>query len=102
MNDPQVWTVLGLFSAIMIGTFGLVIRIVLSSINARFDATDAKLDARFDAVDARFVAVDWRIDTMERRLDEKIDHLGVLLGGRLDLVEHRLGVLEGGVRRRAR
>ena len=71
MNDPQIWTLLGVFSAIMFAAFGFSTRYLAAQITAseartggRIDALAARTDARFDAVDARFGAVDSRFDQL--------------------------------------
>jgi len=54
MNDPQIWTLIGVFAAAMLGGFSLVItttsrviRAEITGMNARFDA----LEKRFDHLD---------------------------------------------------
>lgn len=83
MNDPQIWTLIGVFAAIMLGGMTLMTTLILRNTTtavaglreemiARFLAVDARfaaVDARFTAVDARFTAVDARLDTMNTRID---------------------------------
>ncbi|MDQ6525040.1 hypothetical protein RB608_15580 [Nocardioides sp. LHD-245] len=105
VNDPQIWTLLGVFSAIMFAALTLSTRYTVAQIIAtearlggRIDALEARTDARFDAVDARFGAVDSRFDQLEKRLDAKIDHVAEVLGVRIDSVDHRLGSVEDDLR----
>ena len=82
MNDPQIWTLIGVFAAIMLGGMTamttLILRATSSAIgglraemNARFDTVEARfeaVDARFEAVDARFEAVNVRFDALEKQV----------------------------------
>lgn len=105
MNEPQVWTVLGLFSAMMLGGLGLLAR----SLTAEIRALDAKHEGRSDRLEAQVAGLgtrldtrvdgleqrlDARIDGLEQRLDAKIDHVVEVLTLRIDGVEHRLGAVE--------
>ena len=87
MTDPQIWTMIGAFTALMLGVLTVVstlfVRVVRAEIgglrgeiggemrglrheiNARFEA----VDARFEAVDARFDIVNARIDAVHTRID---------------------------------
>ncbi|OAN35304.1 hypothetical protein [Microbacterium sp. H83] len=91
MNDAQIWTMIGAFTALMLGMLTVVstlfVRVVRAEIgglrgemnaqigglrgemNARFEA----VDARFDAVDARFDAVNTRIDALDRDVQAVVD-----------------------------
>lgn len=57
MNEPQVWTLIGVFAAIMMGgltlvatTLSRVIRVEVSSLHARFDHLDRDVQALADHV----------------------------------------------------
>lgn len=67
MNDPQIWTIIGVFAAIMLGGMTLMTTLINRTMAAGFRA----VDARFEAVDAKFDAVNSRFDALEF----KIDHL---------------------------
>lgn len=74
MTEPQVWTLIGVFAAIMLGGFTLTITLLGRTMTAGFAAVDAK----FDAVDAKFAAVDAKFDAVQARfgvIDAKLDHL---------------------------
>lgn len=80
MTEPQTWTMIGAFIALMFGMLTVVstlfIRVLRAEIGglrsemvARFEVVDARfasVDARFDAVDSRFEAVNARIDGLDR------------------------------------
>ena len=51
MNDPEIWTVIGVFAAAMLGGLTLVvtslsrvIRAEVSGVNSRLDATNTRLE----------------------------------------------------------
>lgn len=62
MTEPQVWTLIGVFAALMLGGFTLSTGLLTRVIRSGFEAVDAK----FDAVDAKFDAVNARLDHLDR------------------------------------
>ena len=90
MNDPQIWTLIGVFAAIMLGGMSLMTTLLSrvitteitglrSEMNVRFDAVHAEMNARFAGVhaemNARFTAVHAEIDARFTAVHVKIDHL---------------------------
>jgi hypothetical protein len=89
LTEPQVWTLIGVFAAIMLGAMTLMTTLIMRSITVaidgvrremiarfeaveyRFQAMDAKFEGRFDAMEYRFQAMDARFDAM----DAKLEHL---------------------------
>lgn len=82
MTDPQVWTLIGVFTTIMLGAMTLMTvqinRTITASIGGlrgemkgRIDGLQGEMNARFEAVEARFEAVDARFEAT----NTKIDHL---------------------------
>lgn len=65
MNEPQIWTLIGVFAAVMLGGFTLSTGLLTRVIRSGFEAVEAK----FDAVDARFEAVNTKFDAVNARLD---------------------------------
>lgn len=113
MNDPQIWTLLGVFSAIMFAALGVSTRYTVSTLRAEMRALDAKhdgrfdvataqiaalagsFDARFETVDARFDAVDARFDAVDARfdtVDARFDALESRLDARIDHVAEVAGI----------
>ncbi|PZQ91981.1 MAG: hypothetical protein DI534_03315 [Leifsonia xyli] len=62
MNEPQIWTLIGVFAGVMLGGFTLSTGLLTRVIRSGFEAVDAK----FAAVDARFEAVNARLDHLDR------------------------------------
>lgn len=75
MNDPQVWTLIGLFAAVMLGGMTLMTTQLSRIIRAEVDRIDGTLSARIDRIDGTLSA---RIDGMDARLgriESKVDDL---------------------------
>lgn len=73
MNDPQVWTLIGVFAAAMLGGITLLttqlnrtITAGFKAIDARFETVEKTMNAKFDAVDAKFDAVHVKLDHLDR------------------------------------
>lgn len=77
MNEPQVWTLIGVFAAGLFATITFTTQVMWRSINGRFDAFQAEMKtefasiraetaAQFDAVNAKFDAMQTRIEHLDR------------------------------------
>ena len=99
LNEPQIWTLIGVFAASTFGMCTLMSTMFMRTMtngfeslrvemNAGFKIADIKfeqIDRRFDQVDQRFEQVDQRFEQVDRRLSKveeridqvntKIDHL---------------------------
>lgn len=65
MNDPQVWTLIGVFAAVTVGAITLLLRqndkvnaSLRNEIAARFDGLQGRMDAKFEAIDRRLDDLD--------------------------------------------
>lgn len=65
MNDPQVWTLIGVFAAVMLGGMTLMTTQLSRVIRAEVDRIDGTLSARIDGLDGTLSA---RIDNLDARL----------------------------------
>ncbi len=79
MNDPQVWTLLGIFAAVMLGGMTLmttqlsrVIRVEVdridATLSARIDGLDTALSTRIDGLDARLGRIESKVDDLDKEL----------------------------------
>ncbi|WP_029273969.1 hypothetical protein [Microbacterium sp. Cr-K20] len=79
LNDPQVWTLLGIFAAVMLGGMTLmttqlsrVIRVEVdridATLSARIDGLDTALSARIDGLDARLGRIESKVDDLDKEL----------------------------------
>ena len=71
MNDPQIWTLLGVFAAIMLGGMTLMTTLLTRTMAAGFKGVDAK----FEAVDAKFDAVEKTMNAKFETVNVKLEHL---------------------------
>lgn len=58
MDEPQVWTLIGVFAAIMLG----VMTLMTTKFTAKFDGMDRK----FDAIDAKFASMRLQMSHLDR------------------------------------
>lgn len=75
MNDPQVWTLIGVFAAVMLGSMTLMTTQLSRVIRAEVDRVEGTLSAKIDRVEGTLSA---RIDGLHARLDRieiKVDDL---------------------------
>jgi len=79
VDDPQVWTLIGVFAAVMLGGMTLmtsqlsrVIRAEVDRIDgtlsARIDRIDGTLSARIDGLDARLGRIETKVDDLDKEL----------------------------------
>ncbi len=73
MNDPQIWTLIGVFTAIMLGGMTLMttqlsrtMRAEIGRLDGKFEAADAKLEALRAEMNARFDAMDVKLGHLDR------------------------------------
>ena len=91
MNDAQIWTLLGVFAAIMLGGMTLMTTLLtrtlnaaIGGVNSRIDGLEGNLNGRIDGVHARidglsgemrasFTAVDARFEVLRGHRSDCID-----------------------------
>lgn len=66
MTEPQVWTLIGVFAAIMLGGMTLMTTLIMRSTTTAIEGLRGEMNARFDTVDVRFDAMNVRIDHLDR------------------------------------
>lgn len=70
MNEPQVWTLIGVFAASTFAMMGLTASLFLNVINARFDGLQSEVKAEIGGLrsemNAGFARVDGKIDHLDR------------------------------------
>ena len=90
MTEPQVWTLIGVFAAAMLGGLSLVVTLITRTTGAQIAtvgsqlsgdiraldnrlsgdirALDSRLSARFDTVDVRFEVLDKEVAGLAKRM----------------------------------
>jgi hypothetical protein len=69
MNDAQIWTMIGAFTALMFGMITVVSTLFVRILRTEIGGLRAEVTARFDAVNTRFDAVNTRFDAVNTRID---------------------------------
>ncbi|MBX3094355.1 MAG: hypothetical protein KF680_07455 [Cryobacterium sp.] len=65
VNDPQIWTLLGVFAAVMLGGMTLMTTLLMRALTSAIDGVNGRIEGvhgRIDGVDARIDGVHARID----------------------------------------
>lgn len=94
LTEPQVWTLIAVFAAIMIGAITLLLRqndrIITSFRNenaARFDSLEARFDGFREGIDARF-------DGLREAVDARFDGLNGILEVKFDAIDARFDAMD--------
>ena len=69
MDGAQVWTMIGTFTALMMGMLTVVSTLFVRVLRSEIGGLRSEMTARFDAVNTRFDAVGTRIDGVNARID---------------------------------
>ena len=75
MNDPQIWTLLGLFAALMLGGMTLMTTLLMRSMTAAING----VHGRIDGVNGRIDGVQARIDGLAAEMNAKFETVYVKL-----------------------
>ena len=79
MNDPQVWTMIGVFTAAILGGMTLMTtqlsRVIRAEVNridgtlsARIEGLDGALSARIEGLDSRLGRIEHKVDDLDKEL----------------------------------
>ncbi|QTV79967.1 hypothetical protein [Microbacterium sp. NIBRBAC000506063] len=79
MNEPQIWVLIGVFSALMLGGFTLSTTLMMHSMRSSIGGVRDAMTAGFTAVDAKFAAVDAKFESLERTMDARFDAVNIKL-----------------------
>jgi len=86
MTDPQVWTLIGVFAAIMLGAMSLMTTLIMRSTTVAIGGLRNEMvarfmgvDAQFAAMDAKFVAMDAKFEALEATVDARLETINVKL-----------------------
>lgn len=69
MNDAQIWTMIGAFTALMLGMLTVVSALFVRVLRAEIGGLRSEMNARFDAVNTHFDAVNTRFEAVNARID---------------------------------
>ena len=74
MNDAQIWAIIGVFTALMIGMLTVVSTLFTRVIRAEIGGLRGEMNARFEQMNTRFEAIDHRMDGLDRDVRALITH----------------------------
>ncbi|MFT4052475.1 MAG: hypothetical protein QM677_09525 [Microbacterium sp.] len=78
MTEPQVWILMGVFSATIFAVIGVQTTAIMRVVRVEVGSLRTEMGVRFEGVDRRFTEIDRRFADVDRRLDGmsmKIDGL---------------------------
>ena len=75
MNDPQVWTLIGVFTTIMLGAMSLMTVQINRTIAASIGGLRGEMIGRFDGVHGRIDSLENTMNARLDAMDTKVDHL---------------------------
>lgn len=97
VNDPQIWTLIGVFAASTFAMVTLVSTMFVRVLDAKIGALDTKIDTKIDAldtkIDTKIDALDAKIDSLEARLDARIDTLQAKMEAKFDALDRDISAI---------
>lgn len=75
MTEPQVWTLIGVFTAIMLGGMTLMTTLLTRAIDGRLEALEGRFHGRFEAMDSRFEGLRAEMNARFDAVDVKVSAL---------------------------
>jgi len=91
MNDPQIWTLIGVFSAAVLGGLSLVVTLITRTTGGQIAALGGQLTGEIRALDSRLTS---QIESLDSRLTSQIESLDSRFGARFDTVDVKFDVLD--------
>ncbi|KJL34579.1 hypothetical protein RS86_00834 [Microbacterium azadirachtae] len=75
MTEPQVWTLIGVFAAIMLGGMTLMTTLLTKAIGGRLAALEGTFDGKFEAMDGRITGLRNEMNARFDAMDVKVSAL---------------------------
>ena len=91
MNEPQVWTLIGVFGAALLGGFTLVTTHFGRVVRAEIGRLDGTLSGQIGHLEGTLTG---KIEALDGKLSGQIEALDARLNGRIDTLDHRLDTLD--------
>ena len=88
MNDPQIWTLIGVFSAAVLGGLSLVVTLITRTTGGQIAALGGQLTGEIRALDSRLTG---QIESLDSRLTSRIESLDSRLTGQIESLDSRFG-----------
>ena len=68
MNDPQVWTLIGVFAAVMLGGMTLMTTQLSRVMRAEADRIEGVLSARIEGIGSRLGRIETKVDDLDKEI----------------------------------
>jgi hypothetical protein len=68
VNEPQVWTLIGVFAAIMLGGMTLTTTMIMKVTTTAVAGLRGEMNARFDAVETKIEHLDRDVAALSRKV----------------------------------
>lgn len=75
LTEPQVWVLIGVFSAAMFGMLTISTNLVLRAVRSEIGSVRSEIGSLREVMDARFDAVNIRIDHLDRNVQALTRHV---------------------------
>jgi hypothetical protein len=75
VTEPQVWVLIGVFSAAVFGMIGIVTTSFNRTLTASIEGLRDTMNAKFEAVDAKFDALYVKLEAMDRDIQALSRHI---------------------------
>lgn len=69
MTEPQVWVLIGVFAASIIGMMGWQTILFNRTLESSIGRVDAKIDAKFEIIEAKFEVVEAKFEVVATKID---------------------------------
>ena len=69
VNDPQIWTLLGVFAAIMLGGMTLMTTLLMRTMTAAIDGVNGRIDGVHARIDGLSAEMNAQFDTVNVKLE---------------------------------
>lgn len=74
MTEPQVWTLIGVFSTLMLGMLTVVSTLFVRVVRAEIGSARTEVRGGLDNVNTRIDSVNTRIDNLDRDVQALVKH----------------------------
>lgn len=88
LTEPQVWTLIGVFAAIMLGGMTLMTTLLMHSFTKSFEGFRGEMRAKFETVNEKFETVNEKFFSLEQRVDSKFELVEIRFGAIEKKLEH--------------
>ncbi len=73
LSEPQVWTIIGVLAATLIGTITLVTQLTLRTITVQITSLRNEMVSSRNETNTQFKAIDRRLDDLDRDIQGIVD-----------------------------